>query len=56
MNAVECILSVLCNHVKQVVPAHRVDDIEDAHQVDPIHQVAHKMKSGVIWGRLSVAR
>ena len=45
MNAVASVLavsvSVVCDQVDQVVPAHQVDDIE-VHELDPVHQVDRK--------------
>ena len=32
----------MCDQVDQVVPAHQVDDIDEAHLVDPVHHVDHK--------------
>ena len=36
------LVSVLCDQVDQVVPAHQVDDTDDAQQQDAIHQADHK--------------
>ena len=33
---------VSCDQVKQVVSAYDVDDMEEAHQVDPVYQADHK--------------
>ena len=30
-------VSVVCDQVGQVVPTHRVDDIDEAHQADSVH-------------------
>ena len=43
MNAVVSVVSVsaVCDQVDQVVPAHRVDDINEVYELDPVHQVDH---------------
>ena len=35
-------MSVVCDQVDQVVPAHQVDDIDEIHEQDPVHQVDNK--------------
>ena len=35
-------VSVVCDQVDQVVPAHQADDIGQVHELDPVHQVDHK--------------
>ena len=34
--------SALSDQVDQVVPAHQVDDINEVHELGPVHQVDHK--------------
>ena len=29
-------ISVVCDQVAQVVPAHQVDDIDEVHELDPV--------------------
>ena len=35
------VVSVVCDQVDQVVPAYQ-DDIDEVHELDPVHQVDHK--------------
>ena len=39
-------VSVMCDQDDHVVPAHQVDDIDEIHEPDPVHQVDHKDDSG----------
>ena len=32
----------MCDQDDHVVPAHQVDDIDEVHELDPVHQVGHK--------------
>ena len=41
------LLFLLCHQVSQVAPVQEVDDINEAHQLDPVHQVDHKDE---LWG------
>ena len=35
-------VSVVCDQDDHVVPAHQVDDIDEVHELGPVHQVDHK--------------
>ncbi len=37
--AVDAAVSVVCDQVNQEIPANLADDIDEAHQVEPAHQV-----------------
>ena len=42
VDVVVSVVSVLCDQVNQVVPAHQVDALDEAFQVDPVHHVDHR--------------
>ena len=41
-DAVASFSSVSCDQVIEVAPTQHVDDRDEAHQADPVHQLAHK--------------
>ena len=42
MDAGVSVVPVLCDQFGRVVPAHLVDDADEAYRMDPLHQVDHK--------------
>ncbi len=40
--SVFAVVPAVCDQVNQVVPAHLVYDLDEAHRLDPVHAVDHK--------------